>query len=95
MRKIARVDQNQSEIIDALRKCGASIQSLAQIGAGCPDLLIGYRGHNYLAEVKDGKKPPSERALTAAQLDWHAQWRGNDVMIFESIAAVLYFIDHG
>ena len=66
MRRAAKVDANQTEIVKALRQVGASVQSLAATGKGCPDLLVGIRGLNFLIEVKDGAKPRSDRKLTAA-----------------------------
>lgn len=53
-----------------------SVQSLAAVGKGVPDLLVGYRGRNFLLEVKDGKKPPSQIQLTPDQVEWHESWRG-------------------
>jgi hypothetical protein len=75
-RRAARVDTNHAVIVGALRACGATVQSLAQVGGGCPDILVGYRGRNLLLEIKDGSKPPSARKLTADQVPWHAEWRG-------------------
>ena len=77
MRKAAKTDSNQSEVVNALRQAGASVQSLAATGKGVPDLLVGYRGINYLMEVKDGNKPPSTRLLTEDQLRWHQNWLGS------------------
>lgn len=77
MRKAAKTDRNQTEVVNALRQVGASVQSLAATGKGCPDLLVGYRGINYLMEVKDGDKPPSARELTIDQKHWHSLWRGS------------------
>jgi hypothetical protein len=77
MMRAAKVDANHGEIVDALRKIGASVQSLAAVGDGCPDLLVGFRGRNLLIEVKDGSKPPSGRKLTAAQSCWHWAWIGD------------------
>jgi hypothetical protein len=77
MRKAAKTDRNQIEIVDALRQIGASVQSLAATGKGCPDLLVGYRGINYLMEIKDGDKVPSARKLTIDQEHWHSLWRGS------------------
>ena len=76
MRRAAKVDANHTAIVDALRKLGCSVQSLAAIGQGCPDLLVAVNGHNFLIEVKDGSKPPSERRLTSDQKRWHAAWNG-------------------
>lgn len=67
MRARPRIDANQPDIVKALRKMGAFVQSLAAVGDGCPDLLVGFRGKTYLIEVKDGDKPPSKRALTPAE----------------------------
>jgi hypothetical protein len=84
MRRAAKVDANQAEIVAALRKIGASVQPLHAVGAGCPDLLVGWRGITTLLEVKDGKKPPSARKLTEDQVRWHAEWRGQ-VTVVETI----------
>lgn len=83
MRRAARVDANHADLVKLARSVGASVQSLASIGRGCPDLLIGYRHTNYVVEVKDGTKSPSERALTPDEADWHATWRGR-VAVIES-----------
>lgn len=71
-----KVDLNQMEIVATLRKIGASVQSLATVGNGCPDLLVGFQGINYLMEVKDGDKVPSAQKLTQDQVKWHLEWRG-------------------
>ena len=77
MRQAAKTDRNQIEVVTALRQAGATVQSLATTGKGCPDLLVGYQGINYLLEVKDGNKPPSARLLTEDQLRWHQNWLGS------------------
>jgi hypothetical protein len=76
VRRAAKVDANQAAIVEALRACGASVQSLAAVGKGVPDLLVGLRTRNYLIEVKDGSKPPSARKLTPDQVQWHTKWAG-------------------
>jgi hypothetical protein len=88
-RYAARVDDNQAEIVEALRKAGATVQSLAEVGRGCPDLLIGYQNKTALIEVKDGAKSPSERKLTPAQDKWHADWRGGTLCAVDNIEAAL------
>lgn len=77
MRRAAKVDANQAEIVADLRKAGCSVESLAAVGKGVPDLLVGHGSRNYLLEVKDGSKPPSARKLTDAQVEWHKVWRGS------------------
>lgn len=71
----ARIDVNQPEIVDALRKAGCFVQSLATIGKGCPDLLVGRDRLWYCLEVKDGAKVPSARKLTRDEQDWHDRAR--------------------
>ena len=71
MRKIARVDANQSEIVEALRKAGASVCFTHQLGKGVPDILVGVNGRNYLLEIKT-----SFGTLTPDERDWHEAWRG-------------------
>lgn len=76
MRRAAKVDANQPAIVRALVAVGATVQSLATVGDGCPDLLVGRHGENYLLEIKDGAKPPSKRRLTEREQQWHDKWRG-------------------
>jgi hypothetical protein len=81
MRKAARVDANQEQVVSVLRGYGASVQTLAAVGKGVPDLLVGYRGRNFLLEVKDGDKPASQTKLTPDQQDWHTAWRGDKPIV--------------
>lgn len=76
MRTAARIDANQPEIVKALRSVGAAVAPTHQLGKGFPDLVVGFRGVNYLLEVKDGNKPPSKRKLTADEEEWHLNWKG-------------------
>lgn len=86
-----RVDANQMEIVQAFRKLGASVFILSTMGRGCPDLLIGIRGRNYLVEVKDGKKVISAQKLTEREQAFFNEWKGQ-VCIIRSIEEVLLFI---
>lgn len=74
MRRAAKVDANQEQVVSALRAAGAVVQSLAAIGKGVPDLLVSFRGSLFLLEVKDGSKVPSAQKLTKDQLTWHQAW---------------------
>lgn len=89
MRKYGRVDGTHKAIIDALRKVGCAVYSLADLGDGMPDLLIGFQGQTYLAEVKDGRKPPSARAFTSDQRAWLLNWRGGPVVLLTSADAAI------
>lgn len=67
MRRAAKVDSNQSEIVAALRKRGAVVLITSQL-KNAFDLLVGFNGQLYIVEVKDGNKPPSARKLTSGEL---------------------------
>ena len=92
MRRAARTDANQTQVIIALRAAGATVQSLSAVGDGVPDLLVGFRGQTYLMEVKDGQKVPSKRLLTDDQINWHEQWRGGTLAVIEHPDAALRLI---
>ena len=81
-RRASRLDDNHGEIVTALRSvAGVSVCSLAGLGDGVPDLLIGANGRTYLVEVKDGEKYPSARTLTPDQRTWIRKWTGSPVII--------------
>lgn len=82
MRKyLSKVDDNQPEIVKFLRKLGASVQPLHTIGKGCPDIVVGFRGQNWLVEIKDGSKAPSQRRLTTDEGKWRAAWVGQYAVV--------------
>lgn len=87
--RAAKVDRNQPEIVAALRKVGAFVQSLAAVGQGVPDLLVGFRGETVLIEVKDGAKPASSRQLTDDQVKWHAAWPGGRCVVVKDVPEAL------
>lgn len=89
MRRAAKVDDNQPDIVKALRSVGASVTSLAAVGDGVPDLLVGYRRETHLLEVKDGAKAKSAQRLTEAQVDWHATWTGRPAVIVRTVDEAL------
>ena len=91
MRRAARVDDNQGQIVDALRRVGCSVWSLAGVGKGFPDLAVGFRGRNLFLEVKDGSKPPCKRKLTPDEEAFHASWRGH-VAVVESVEDALKIV---
>ncbi len=71
MRVAAKIDANQAAIVKALRQVGVSVQSLATIGKGCPDLVAADDETTWLIEVKGEKGK-----LTDDQVKWFDEWRG-------------------
>ena len=88
MRRAARVDANQEQIVSAMRACGATVRVVTQ-GDGLPDLLVGYRGYTILMEVKDGRKPPSARKLTPEEEKFFMNWTGGMLAIVNSVEEAL------
>ena len=46
------------------------------IGKGVPDIVVGYCGQNYLFEIKDGDKLPSQQKLTPMEVTFFETWKG-------------------
>ena len=85
-RRAAKVDVNQPALVAAIRDLGWTVQHLHSLGQGCPDILVGAKGKNYLFEIKnpeyyDGKLPADEQ-------EWHDMWRGQ-VDVVETIEDIL------
>ena len=84
MRYAARVDANQDQIVSALRAAGAYVWVI-----GRPvDLLVGFKGHTFLVEVKNGPK----RRLTALQADFFENWSGSTLARIDGPEAALRMI---
>jgi hypothetical protein len=81
------VDANQSEIVAYARALGFSVAVTAKLGQGFPDIVMGKNGINYMVEIKDGKKPPSQRKLSEPEQKFHNAWRGQ-ICIVESCADI-------
>ena len=92
MRRAAKIDENQPDIVLALVAQGWIVQSLAAVGVGCPDLLVGAAGINVLLEIKDMDQPPCKRRLNDYQEIWHRRWKGQVATVEtaeDAITAVL------
>ena len=77
MRRAARIDANQNEIVAALRGIpGCKVAITSALGHGFPDIVVGWMSNNYLIEIKDSDKPPSKRRLTPDEKKFHEQWAG-------------------
>lgn len=86
-----RRDTHEGEIVAALRAVGATVTRIDDADpAGCPDLLIGFRGETYLAEVKrpEGKRGGTSKDgqhLGDDQVTWHAAWRGKPPVVVRTV----------
>lgn len=71
MRRAAKVDYVQASIVEALRRVGAAVLHLHQVGKGCPDLLVCARNRTFLIEVKS----PGEN-INKLQAEFISKWPG-------------------
>jgi hypothetical protein len=84
MRYAARVDANQTQIVSALRAAGAYVWII-----GLPvDLLVGYKNHTFLVELKSGPR----KRLTKLQADFFENWSGSTLARIDSPEAALRMI---
>ena len=93
MRYANRIDANQNQIVDAMRKVGAVVRIISQ-GDGIPDLLVGYKGYTILMEVKDGDKVPSARKLTEAEQKFFDDWQGGMLAVVNSVEEALEILEN-
>ena len=81
MRYAARVDANQDAIVSALRAAGAYVWII-----GLPvDLLVGYKGHTFLVEIKTDSK----KRLTKLQADFFENWMGGTLCRIDNAESAL------
>ena len=84
MRHAARVDANQQAIVAALRAAGAYVWII-----GLPvDLLVGYKNHTFLVEVKT----TSKKRLTKLQEDFFLKWNGGTLCRVDSPEVALQML---
>jgi phosphoserine phosphatase len=84
MRRAARVDENQKEIVQALRDAGCYVWII-----GLPvDLLVGYQQHTFLMEIKTTFK----KRLTGLQADFFQNWAGGTLCRVDGPQAALDMI---
>lgn len=87
MRRAARRDSNESDIVKAMREAGAYVKVIND--EGLFDLLCWHNGRTLLLEIKDGSRPPSARRLTDAEQKFHDEWPGSDLYIVNSVEEAL------
>lgn len=72
-----RKDLNQDSIVDAIKRVGGSVLVVSHLGLGF-DLLVGYRGRNFLVEIK---APGKRRDLTDNERALLSRWRGKYIVV--------------
>ena len=95
MRIAARVDKNQNSIVEALRSIGVSVRITSMVGKGFGDIVCGVMTPggcrmNYIFEIKDGSKPPSQQLLTPQERAFFDSWKGQIDIIRSADEAVQF-----
>lgn len=88
MRRAARIDENQPEIVQALRKAGAEVTPLHRVGQGVSDLLVSFRQEWWCFEVKNPLKPKKDQELTEPQKAWIGRQRAPVHVVTSAAEAV-------
>jgi len=76
MRRAAKVDDNQGDIVALFRRLGWSVLLIHQIKNAC-DIMVAIDGITVAVEIKDGKKQPSQRKLTEGERKFKDGWNGH------------------
>lgn len=81
MSKYARkVDDNQADIVAALRAVGQQVVLMHAVGGGFPDIIACRNGRAHFIEIKSAKG-----RLTPAQKVFFAEWQGPEIRIVRSV----------
>lgn len=77
MRRAAKIDNIQPQIVQTFELAGFSVLLLAGVGKGCPDLLIANAwNRTALIEVKSGNAR-TKKSTKKRQDDFRSRWKGN------------------
>ena len=69
-RQAARVDSNQSEIVDMLRQIPG-----ISVSVGHDDILVGHLGKTYWYEIKVSEKSPIKSSQTRLLKEWRGHYK--------------------
>lgn len=88
MRRAARIDSTQPEIVKAIRKIGGEVTHLHAAGQGIADIAVSYRQKWFFFELKSpgGKQNPD-------QLAWAAKQRAPVYVISSPLEAIRFLQD--
>lgn len=100
IRRAAKRDESEPDIVRALEAVGATVQRLS--ADGVPDLLVGWRGQMWLLECKmpltpRGAYQPGRNLrhkggrgdMTATQAAWWDAWKGPPPVVVRTPAEAL------
>jgi hypothetical protein len=83
MRRAAKNDGNQKEIVEQLRKLGCSVQT------GHDDILVGWQGRTFWLEIKN---PDGRNRKQESQKKLEREWQGH-YRVVSSLDEILAELD--
>ena len=85
MRRASRRDENEKEIVEALRAVGATVYLLNE---PC-DLLVGYHNQTILMELKNPNSQYGKKGFNANQKHFAENWKGGPFCLVDSVDSAL------
>lgn len=85
LRRAAKRDSVEVEVVGALRSAGVDVYLTSQPF----DAILGYRGKTFLAEFKSGKRG----RFTEAQQKFMSYWRGAPVVVLRSVEDAIAWVN--
>ena len=77
----AKVDDNQPEIVNQLRSIpGVTVWNTHQLGKGFPDIIVGYKGVNYLFEIKNRH---GKLLIPLSEQEFYDNWQGQTEIVYD------------
>ena len=84
-----RTDNNQAEIVRALKSVGATVLDLSMVGGGCPDIVVGFCKKDFKIEIKN---PDARGKLRTSQIIFQEFWKGEQVHVVNNVEEALKVI---
>lgn len=81
--RAARIDANQPDLVDYIRKLGGSFQHTHTV-PGALDGIVGFQGIDQRVEIKDPNQPVSKQKLTELETETFAAWRGRKPVVLKT-----------
>ena len=75
MRRAAKVDTNQPEIVALFRKLNWTVLIISQL-KNCADIIVSKNSLTIVIEIKDGSLAPSKQKLTSGEEKFRRNWQG-------------------
>tara|TARA_R100000655_G_C2964288_1_gene189385 strand:+ start:776 stop:1093 length:318 start_codon:yes stop_codon:yes gene_type:complete len=68
-------DANHKELVKIFENAGCSVLDISSL-PNCCDVIVSKYGRSIFCEIKDGKKPPSQRKLTDGEIKFMNETQG-------------------